>query len=97
MHTAEPFDLSDSVRVTALRNYGRSYRASRPLAVKAHRIVAREIEGGRLARPDTFTCADCGRYEACCYDHRDYTKPLDVIPVCGGCNKLRGPGYPYNQ
>lgn len=25
------------------------------------------------------------------YDHRDYTKPLSVEPVCRSCNKLRGP------
>jgi hypothetical protein len=29
------------------------------------------------------------------YEHRDYTKPLQVEPVCRSCNALRGPGKPY--
>lgn len=30
--------------------------------------------------------------QALFYDHRDYSKPLQVEPVCGRHNKLRGPG-----
>ena len=36
-------------------------------------------------------CVDCGR-PAQCHDHRDYTKPLDVVPVCDKCNYRRGYG-----
>ena len=25
------------------------------------------------------------------YDHRDYSKPLEVDPVCRRCNQMRGP------
>ena len=35
-------------------------------------------------------CADCDRV-ACDYDHRDYSRPLDVEPVCRSCNSRRGP------
>ena len=35
-------------------------------------------------------CTDCHR-EARHYDHRDYSKPLDVDPVCVDCNIKRGP------
>ncbi len=36
-------------------------------------------------------CTDCGS-PAFCYDHRDYSKPLDVEKVCRKCNWRRGPG-----
>lgn len=36
-------------------------------------------------------CVDCGR-PARIYDHRDYSKPLDVEAVCDQCNGRRGPG-----
>ena len=35
-------------------------------------------------------CVDCGA-KATVYDHRDYRRPLDVVPVCHRCNLLRGP------
>ncbi len=38
-------------------------------------------------------CVDCGR-RATMYDHQDYTKPLDVQPVCASCNYARGTNAP---
>lgn len=35
-------------------------------------------------------CVDCGE-PAKYYDHRSIIKPLDVEPVCHGCNVRRGP------
>lgn len=55
--------------------------------------VAREVREGRLPKPSTLVCVDCGR-PAQQYDHRDYTKPLQVEPVCRSCNVMRGPA-PY--
>ena len=49
--------------------------ARRPLSVRA---------------PSQTPCIDCGA-TATCYDHRDYSKPWAVEPVCDRCNKLRGP------
>ena len=45
------------------------------------------------ARRLNTACEDCGKV-AECYDHRDYTEPLMVVPVCFACNKRRGQGYP---
>jgi len=53
--------------------------------------VAAAIRRGELAHPKTLVCVDCGK-PAKDYDHRDYSRPLDVDPVCHGCNRLRGPG-----
>lgn len=58
----------------------------------AKRKVRIAIVAGMLPRASVFDCIDCGE-PAKCYDHRDYRKPLDVEPVCVGCNKKRGSGY----
>jgi len=41
-------------------------------------------------------CVDCGG-RASVYDHRDYNKPLDVVPVCPSCNAARGPAAPHRR
>ena len=48
---------------------------------------------GTLREPTSYDCIDCGE-PAKCFDHRDYTKPLQVDPVCYSCNTNRGHGYP---
>jgi hypothetical protein len=58
--------------------------------------VSRARREGTLPSPRDFACADCGR-PAECYDHRDYSRPLHVEPVCLSCNVLRGPAEPVNQ
>lgn len=54
--------------------------------------VWKAIKLGKLpALAKTYVkCTDCDR-RAACYDHRLYSKPLDVHPVCHKCNKARGP------
>lgn len=51
--------------------------------------VQKAVKKGLLAPVKTLSCVDCGR-GAECYDHRDYNKPLDVVPVCRKCNFRRG-------
>lgn len=58
---------------------------------KAYIWVSGAKRFGLIPRPETLKCADCGD-KARYYDHRDYTKPMDVEPVCAGCNTRRGPG-----
>jgi hypothetical protein len=57
---------------------------------QAHKAVARARRLGQLPDPATLDCVDCGGY-AIEYDHRDYSKPLEVQPVCRRCNLKRGP------
>ena len=56
----------------------------------AHGMVRAAIRFGYLRPASEYQCVDCGS-AAECYDHRDYNKPLDVEPVCIGCNVRRGP------
>ncbi len=60
------------------------------LKLKTHNIMYWAKRLGRLPRIDKETkCVDCGK-PAYGYDHRDYFKPLDVVPVCRPCNFARG-------
>jgi hypothetical protein len=56
----------------------------------AHKLMAKAIRSGKFPRARELKCVDCGR-QAHCYDHRDYTKPLSIEPVCASCNQKRGP------
>ena len=62
----------------------------RKLRASVGRQVSREIAAGRLQKASSFTCVDCSA-PATAYDHREYTKPLSVEPVCIPCNVRRGP------
>lgn len=60
----------------------------KPISVEY--AVAKAVRTGQLPPIKTQVCVDCGS-PAHHYDHRDYSKPLDVEPVCARCNSLRGP------
>ena len=57
-----------------------------------HGKVAKAIQNGLIPKLNgTIHCMDCQK-PATVYDHRDYHKPLEVIPVCRSCNLKRGKG-----
>jgi hypothetical protein len=60
---------------------------------KALSIVNNARLSGKLADPKSFKCADCSD-QAYIWEHRDYSKPLDVQPVCYKCNRRRGLAIP---
>ena len=54
-----------------------------------HHKVLEATRRGELKRlTKDSICIDCGK-RAVVYDHRDYNKPLDVVPVCISCNSLK--------
>lgn len=59
---------------------------------RAHNAVRKAIISGDLVnlRQIEVACVDCGQ-RAMDHEHRDYEKPLEVVPVCRGCNIRRGP------
>ena len=61
-------------------------RKPRYAAVNA---VAQAKYHGVLLNPVGMACVDCGG-PALVYDHRDYSRPIDVEPVCRPCNWARG-------
>jgi len=63
-------------------------------AEKAHTLVRLAINTGILPALRTdIKCFDCEE-QATEYDHRDYSYPLFVHPVCHSCNKKRGQAKP---
>ena len=58
----------------------------------AHAAVGRAVRAGKLDSPKLLACCDCGG-QAANYDHRWYSRPLDVEPVCARHNKMRGPAH----
>lgn len=58
----------------------------------AHAFTRVAIANGFLVDPRTCKCTDCQK-QAECYDHRDYSKPMLVEPVCKRCNSSRGRGF----
>lgn len=65
---------------------GRDAMRVRNRAVAAISVA---IRTGKLPRAATLTCVDCGK-PARHWEHRYYSAPLDVSPVCEGCNAKRG-------
>ena len=54
-------------------------------------VVNRAIKKGLLPSLSNgeYECVDCAGV-ASVYEHRDYGRPLAVVPVCRGCNNKRG-------
>lgn len=52
--------------------------------------IARLVRTGAIQPARSFRCVDCGGL-AREYEHRQYLKPFDVVPVCHACNLKRGP------
>ena len=61
---------------------------------KGHQYISYAVRTKIVPRAKDCICIDCGK-SAYCYDHRDYSKPTEIEPVCGRCQGLRGPGLPY--
>jgi len=52
--------------------------------------IAQLVRSGEIPPAKTLVCVDCGG-SAREYEHREYLRPLDVVPVCRSCNLKRGP------
>ena len=61
----------------------------RGVVANIRKVVARAMADGDIPRP-SGQCVDCGQ-PATCYDHRYYSLPFEVDPVCSRCNTNRGP------
>ena len=65
------------------------YTGEIALQNRAHNVVRKARLMGLLPPASTFPCIDCNGV-AYGYDHRDYSKPLEVDPICRSCNVKRG-------
>jgi hypothetical protein len=65
-----------------------AYRKTNSKKYAAHNAVNNAIKRGDLPRVLTCDCVDCG-IQAADYHHEDYSKPLDVEPLCRLCHVKR--------
>jgi hypothetical protein len=76
--------------------WAKEYRKRRGAELRVIRyasyLVHKAVRHGLLSHPTANLCVDCGD-KANTYDHRFYTRPLDVEPVCFSCNKKRGESW----
>lgn len=63
-----------------------AYKRRFPLKSRAHRAVRKAVASGRLRAPKQCACGATSRLSA---HHDDYSRPLDVIWLCGSCHKAR--------
>lgn len=75
---------SDKYR-TMGREYRKKYRRMFPERTRAHDKVTDEIRAGRLLPASNYICYFCPN-QAAHYHHDDYSKPLEVKPVCSQCH-----------
>ena len=61
------------------------WQAKHPEALSAKHAVYAAIRRGDLTRPST--CERCGAGGATNAHHADYSRPLDVVFLCGICHK----------
>jgi hypothetical protein len=64
------------------------YKKDNPEKHSAHVIVNSAVRRGDLPRVSTCDCVDCG-IQAAEYHHEDYSKPLEVEPLCKKCHIKR--------
>jgi hypothetical protein len=60
----------------------RAYRARNPNKANARTEVKLAIKSGQLPRPTSCAVIGCSDTRELHYHHHDYTRPLDVIPLC---------------
>lgn len=63
------------------------WKHSNPDKVRAISVVNNAVRDGWLTRVSELNCQFCSKM-AEQYHHPDYTKPLEVTPVCDTCHKI---------
>lgn len=80
-------------RVVGIRQYCNTCRPFvREIQENAHRL----FKSGDTPSARAFECVDCGQ-PASDWDHRYYSMPSEVDPVCSRCNTNRGPALDVRQ
>ena len=91
-----PYCHKETEKRTSSYHPGCSFQVSE-ISKKATAQVTKAIRRGTIKAISHETkCVDCGK-PARDYDHRYYSKPLAVVPVCRACNQKRGPALDLHQ
>ena len=64
------------------------HKKRHPDRARARQLVIQKKRAGRIPPASDLQCVDCGG-KANSYHHEDYSKPLDVVPLCHRCHGIR--------
>jgi Bacterial regulatory protein, Fis family len=80
-------------RVVPIRSYCDTCRPFvQEVIGRAHKVM----HAANIPAAAGYECVDCKR-PAFSWDHRYYSQPLEVEPVCARCNTNRGPAHDVRQ
>ena len=74
-----------------LKQYLRKRRKANKKKWQCSTIMWHAINSGELIKPDV--CSECGTVDRVPGHHEDYSKPLEVIWLCGKCHRKRHKQY----
>ena len=80
------YNMSVKKKAARIRHSKRYYPTHRTEA-KARIQIMMAVRAKRIPRPDTLLCIRCNG-NAKEYHHPDYSKPLDVVPMCTKCHNF---------
>jgi len=83
----------DVLKGMAFRHY---CNECRPKVRALQAEVQNKVASLGLPPASQFVCVDCGK-PAKAYDHRFYSMPAEVEPVCHACNHKRGPALDVGE
>lgn len=69
-------------------NKARDKKNYKEMQLNAALVVQQFIHKKLISKPGNYKCVDCGK-PAVHWEHRDYSKPMSIEPVCRSCNKKR--------
>ena len=91
--------MSDRMPLTKAQRVEHNRKAVANGSRKAKGRVRYAEEIGILPKLSVIvvTCFYCQLRRATQWEHRDYNKPLEVMPCCRICNQKLGPARPYDK
>jgi hypothetical protein len=72
-----------------LNEYQRNWYQQNKVKRRAHVILHRAINSGKVMRPEK--CSQCNKKCKVDGHHEDYSKPLDVVWICRACHSRKSP------
>lgn len=85
-HNRHIREWSNGAGKSRVRARLRDYREKNPERVRAWDALNNAVASGRLEKPERCACGRDARVQG---HHDDYSRPLDVIWLCGVCHKAR--------